>query len=385
MTDMNVKKASGFFLAGLLGLVGGTNGVFAQQKGSKPVTDSVVVFEPVAGRYSSLRIPALVISKKGTLLAFAAGRIESGSDWADMDLLLKRSEDKGKTWGDIQVVAKRDGKTPTDNPVPIVGSDGVIHLVYQRDYARAYHISSSDDGLTWSEPKDITPTFDAFKPEYDWKVIAPGPGHGIQLKNGRMVIPVWLANSDKLTPHRSHRPSRVASIYSDDQGKTWKRGAMVPDLEGFKNPSETMAVELKDGSVMLSIRNESDKRRKGLSYSKDGATNWSSPTYEDDLFESICMSSIIRHPKKKGVLLFSNPDSEHITKHPMENLTIKMSKNDGKTWPIEKVLNPGSSAYSDLAVDADGTIYCIYETKVTAKGKELKLILKKFTLDWLTK
>jgi sialidase-1 len=383
---MNVKKVSVICLAGLLGVAGFISGFAdAPKHSAKDIKDSVVVFEPAAGKYSSLRIPALVISKKGTLLAFAAGRIESGSDWADMDLLLKRSEDKGKTWGEIQVVAKRDKMAPTDNPVPIVGSDGVIHLIYQRDYARAYHISSKDDGLTWSEPNDITPVFDAFKSEYDWKVLAPGPGHGIQLKNGRMVIPVWLANSDKMTPHRSHRPSRVAVIYSDDQGRTWQRGGMVPEAEGFINPSETMAVELKDGSVMLSIRNESTKRRKGVSYSKDGAGNWSGPTYEDDLFESICMSSIIRYPKKKGVLLFSNPDSENIPKYPRENLTIKMSKNDGKTWPVEKVLNPGSSAYSDLAVGDDGTIYCIYETKVSPKGKELKLVLKTFTLDWLTK
>src|SRR3546814_266903 len=100
--------------------------------------ESVAVFEPVPDQYSSTRIPALVVTEKGTLLAFAAGRIENASDWADMDLLLRRSDDSGETWGPIQVVAERAGGKPTDNPTPIVGKDGTIHLVYQRDYAYAY-------------------------------------------------------------------------------------------------------------------------------------------------------------------------------------------------------------------------------------------------------
>ena len=330
--------------------------------------EPVTVFEPVPDQYSSTRIPALVVTPKGTLLAFAAGRIESASDWADMDLLLRRSDDGGETWGPIQVVAPRAGGKPTDNPTPIVGKDGTIHLVYQRDYAYAYYTQSTDDGLTWSPAVNITPTFEAFKGEYDWKVLAPGPGHSIQLESGRLLVPVWLANSDKIKPHRSHHPSRIATIYSDDNGKTWQRGAMVPDVEGFKDPSETMAIQLPDGRVMLSIRNESDRRRKGISFSKDGISGWTAPTYDEALFEPICMSSIIsaRH-REKDYLLFLNPDSEDIPKHPRENLTLKVSADNGKTWSIERVVHAGISGYSDIAVGDDGTIYCLYETKENPK------------------
>jgi len=347
--------------------------------------EGIKVFEPKSGAYSSTRIPALVLTKKGTLLAFAAGRIESASDWADMDLLVRRSEDGGNTWGPIQVVAERAGSKPTDNPTPIVGADGTIHLLYQRDYAYAYYTQSTDDGLTWSPAVNITPTFDAFKEDYDWKVLAPGPGHSIQLENGRLLVPVWLADSDKLKPHRSHRPSRIATIYSDDNGKTWQRGALVPDAEGFKNPSETMAVELPDGRVMLSIRNESEKGRKGVSYSKDGISDWTTPSYDEGLFEPICMSSILATPYKgTDYLLFLNPDSENIPKHPRQNLTLKVSADNGKTWPVEHVVNEGISGYSDLAIGPDGTIYCLFETKLNPKDS-WSLVLKRLTLDKLVK
>src|SRR5690606_25353809 len=345
----------------------------------------IAVFKPEPGQYSSTRIPALVLTKKGTLLAFAAGRIESASDWADMDLLLRRSEDGGQTWGAIQVVAARAGGKPTDNPTPIVGNDGTIHLLYQRDYAYAYYTQSTDDGLTWSPAVNITPAFDAFKKDYDWKVLAPGPGHSIQLTNGRLLVPVWLANSDNLEPHRRPRPSRIATVYSDDNGKTWHRGELIPDKEGFKNPSEPMAVQLADGRVMLSIRNESEKRRKGVSYSKDGISGWTTPTYDEGLFEPICMSSIItaRH-EGKDYLLFLNPDSENIPRHPRQNLTLKISADNGQTWPIEKVVHDGISGYSDLAVGPDGTIYCLFETKSTPQDG-WTLVLKRLNMAELIK
>lgn len=346
-------------------------------------TDTTTVFEPKEGQYSSMRIPALVMTQQETLLAFAAGRMESASDWADMDLVMKRSEDGGKTWGPLQVVAQQAGGKPTDNPTPIVGNDGVIHLVYQRDYAYAYYTRSIDDGLTWAPPTNITSAFEAFKSVYDWKVAAPGPGHSIQLRSGRLVVPVWLADSDRLIPHRSHRPSRIATIYSDDNGETWLSGEMVPDVDGFKNPSETMAVELEDGRVMLNIRNESEVRRRGISFSPDGISGWTQPTYVAALFEPVCMGSIVRthHPEKGNILLFVNPDSKDLPKHPRANLTIKVSFDDGKTWPVAKVLDAGVAGYADLAVGADGQVYCLYETREDVPGKGLRLVIRRIDLD----
>ena len=355
------------------------------QKHIKVESTSIPVLESEDHPYSSLRIPAIIVTQKGTLLTFAAGRIDSGSDWADMDLVMRRSIDGGETWEPLQVIAQREGKTPVDNPTPIVGKDGRIHLIYQRDYARAFYTSSIDDGKTWSAPKDITSAFDEFKNDYDWKVLAPGPGHSIQMANGRFIVPVWLADSDVETPHRSHRPSRIATIYSDDNGTTWKRGELIPDVPGFKNPSETMAVELIDGRVMLNIRNESTKRRRGVSYSEDGISGWTEPEYVEELFEPICMASIIRVDGLKGdqsYLLFVNPDSKEIPKHPRANLTVKLSADEGKTWPVTHVLNEGVSGYSDLAVDKNGIVYCLFETR-NDQAKGLSLHLKKFDIQTL--
>lgn len=355
----------------------------------QPLFDSTIVFEPKEGAYASVRIPALVVTPKGTLLAFAEGRVGSASDWAEMDLIMRRSTDGGKTWEANKVVSPRQGISPNGNPAPIVDKEGNIHLVFQRDYAVAYYTTSTDDGITWSSPVDITYAFNAFRPEYNWKVLASGPGHAIQLKNGRLLVPVWLADSEKLQPHRSHYPSCVATIYSDDSGKTWKRGAIVVDNSPkIKNPNETMAVELEDGRVMLNIRNPSDIHQRAVSYSPDGISNWSEVTFDEELYEPVCMASIIKVSAKdkggKSRMLFVNPDTRNDPKPPRQNLTAKLSYDEGKNWTVQKVINPGASGYSDLAVGADGTIYCLYETNTVSKGFNYSLVLKRFNVAWLT-
>lgn len=349
--------------------------------------DSTIVFAPKAGEYASMRIPALVISKKGTLLAFCEGRINNASDWGDMNLLLRRSEDGGKTWGEYQIIAAKKAGEPAGNPAPVVAADGTIHLLYQRDYARAYHTQSTDDGLTWSVAEDITATFDRFKPTYNWKVLATGPGHAIQLKNGRLLASVWLADSDKLQPRRSHGPSAIATIYSDDNGKTWNNGVIAADnTPEFKNPNENMAVQLNDGSVMLNIRTGSPVHRRGILYSPDGISNWSKPVYDTALFDPVCMASIIKVPLKnnKNALLFINPDSRDIPKNPRRNLVAKLSYDEGKTWPVQKVLAAGAAGYSDVTVAPDGTIYCLYETN-DGKDWNYTLMLKRFRKENLFK
>ncbi|ACU04427.1 Exo-alpha-sialidase [Pedobacter heparinus DSM 2366] len=357
-----------------------------KQNISRSGLDSTLVFTPDK-TYTSMRIPALVITQKGTLLAFCEGRIGTASDWADMDLLMRRSTNGGKTWEPHVIIAAKKTGEPTSNATPIVDKDGTIHLLYQRDYARAYYTFSKDDGKTWSKAADITYAFDAFKPEYDWKVLAPGPGHSIQLKNGRLLVPVWLSNPAKMLPRRSHAPSCIATIYSDDLGHTWKRGAIIADNNpDFKNPSETMAIQLKDGRVMVNIRNVTEKHRRGLSYSKDGISGWSKPVFDEELFEPVCMATITRLPEKLGGgMLFINPDSRDIPKYPRKNLTARISNDEGQSWPVKKVIDTGTSGYSDVAVGADGTIYCLYETNSNpGRNFNYSLVLKRFSLNWLT-
>ncbi len=166
------------------------------------------VFRAGEGGYRTYRIPALALTRKGTLLAACAARLDGFNDWVNIDTMLRRSTDGGKTWSPQEVVTD-DGRNVVDNATFLVDPQSdTVYLLYQINYARAYLKTSTDEGATWSAPREITGAFEKFRDRdgFDWKVLAMGPGHGIVLANGRFVVPVWLS-----TQH-SHRPSISATI-----------------------------------------------------------------------------------------------------------------------------------------------------------------------------
>lgn len=316
------------------------------------------LFRSGEGGYVTFRIPGIVAQGK-TVLAYAEARKDFG-DWSDIDIVLRRSTNNGHTWSPVRVLVE-SGTQTVNNPVAIAGAKrGHIHFLYCLNYARAFYMRSEDGGLTFSKPVEITQSFEAFRPAYNWNVIATGPGHGIQLRNGRLIVPVWLSNGGK-----RHRPSRVSTIYSDDNGRTWLAGDIVPD--GLVNPSETYAVQLKDGRVLLNIRNESPTHRRALSISANGATNWSAPVFEEKLLEPVCMASLVRHPR--GGLLFTNPhnleatyvDASKTINRDRKRLTLQFSPDDGQSWPHSQLIEEGLSGYSDIAVPSSGAILILYE------------------------
>ena len=362
------------------------------------------------------RIPGAVVTRAGTVLAYAEGRRRSRSDWGSIDVLRRRSEDGGKTWGPVQHIAhhgaavtrnpvaiERKQGEPDDitvnNPVAIVDRrSGAIHFLYCVEYARVFYQRSDDDGKTFSRAIEITSVLDTFRPEYAWRVVATGPGHGIQLKNGRLVVPVWLALG---TTGNGHKPSLAATIVSDDQGATWKRGEIaLPDTSEWICPSETIVVQLADGRVQLNARSLSKANRRLVTTSPDGSSRWTMPEFHDQLKEPICMASIVRFSEAtdggRNRILFANPDNlvQSNGKAPepgmsgaRRNLSIKLSYDETKTWPVNKVLEPGSSAYSDLAVLADGTMLCFYErsdTDAATRSRKDYLTVARFNLEWLT-
>jgi len=365
---------------------------------AEPFFDKVTVFPPGLNEVARYRIPGIVVTTQGTVLAYSEARKNNSADWGEIEIHLRRSSDGGKTWEAGKHIAhhgarlegnprKKEGgerEQTVNNPVAIVDREtGAVEFLYCINYARCYSMRSTDDGLTWSAPVDITATFEPFRQHYDWKVIATGPGHGIQIKSGRLVVPIWLAYGNV----GDHKPSAAATIYSDDHGKTWKAGDLsLPNEGDFGDPNETMLTELSDGRVMLVSRSVSKANRKLITTSADGATGWSKPEFHDQLWEPICMASIIAHPSKPGTLLFSNPHTLALDKDGIEipagrgkreNLCIKLSRDDGKTWSVNKVLDPGKAAYSDLAVLPDGTVLCLYEA-------DTSIDCARFNLEWVT-
>lgn len=360
-------------------------------------------------------IPGIVVTAKGTVLAWCEARKRSAgvSDWDDIRILMRRSTDDGKTWSAPTSIANVEGPKaknpfalkmknvdPNDvtynNPVMIADKDGTVHMLFCLEYMRVFYQRSDDDGLTFSKPVEITAAFDAFKRDYDWKVLATGPNHSIQLKTGRLVVPVWLSTG---TGGNAHRPSVTATIYSDDQGKTWKAGDIaVPCTDEWINPNETVVIELNDGRVMLNVRSESKTHRRLITTSKDGATGWSTPKFDDALLEPICMAGIVRYNHGgQSAILFSNPhnlDKEKGAPEPgknrdRKNVSVKLSRDEAQTWTVNKSIEPGPSMYSDIAVTQAGTILCFYGRSGDSKGVAAfaggRLTVARFNLEWLMK
>lgn len=379
---------------------------------AQPMLEKTDLFEAASRGYNIFRIPGIAVTAKGSVLAYAEARKSDRGDWGPIDIVMRRSTDKGKTFSEAKVIAQVDGpkqKNPValaqnlarpddvtyNNPVAIPDrKPGVVHFVFCLEYARAFYMRSDDDGQTFSKPVEITQAFEPFRKEYDWKVLATGPGHGIQMKNGRLVVPVWMSTG---TGGHAHRPSVASVIYSDDQGRTWKPGEIaVPNTEETVNPSETMAIQLADGRVALNVRSESKTHRRLVTYSRDGARKWTKPEFQQQLVEPICMASLTRLSQKpaRNRILFSNPDNlgradgkeEAGKNRDRRNLTVKLSYDEGRTWPVSKPLEPGLSGYSDLATGADGTIYCLFERggKQGDHFKTVALTLARFNLEWLT-
>lgn len=346
--------------------------------------------------YDTYRIPGIVVSSRGTVLAYAVARrhLQDG-DWSDSDIMLRRSVDGGKSWEPSKKIAG-DSHGVTDNPVAIASrKKGVVYLLYQHNYARIFYMRSKNDGASFSKPVDITSVLDSLKSQFAWTVVALGPGHAIELRSGRLLVPVWLAEGVQTgNGRRRHAPSAITTLYSDNHGKTWKHGDLIArNSSELPNPNEFQLIQLADGSVMANIRNGDKRHRRAVATSPDGISHWTQPQLDEQLYDPICAASIARYsarPKDaRNRILFSNPDSESLSdaerssKGLRRNLTLKMSEDEGKTWPVSRVLQRGSAGYSDIAVAPDKTIYVIYEGIQGPTGKADSITVLHFGLPWL--
>ncbi len=311
--------------------------------------------------YHTFRIPAIVKSNEGTLLAFCEGRKLSGSDTGDINLILRRSTDGGTTWGNI-ITVWDDGVNTCGNPSPVVdpvtgrihllmtwnhGSDGKSAGDFNKDGAtidtrRVWYTCSDDDGLTWATPKEITSSVK----KDNWGWYATGPCHGIVLTKspyeGRIVIPCDY--NQKGGSGYSH------VIYSDDRGSSWKIGGEV------KGGNESAVAEMEDGRLIITCRAGNGKRL--IAYSADGGETFSSAAANSSLPDPRCQGTILSARKDgQGVLLHCNCSNPSARTH----LTLKGSSDYGATWCGGQTIWESFSAYSDITLINDGVVGVLYE------------------------
>ena len=366
------------------------------------------LFEARTGGYHVYRIPGLTVTRNGVVLAYTEARQGRGGDWDPIDIRMRRSEDGGLTWEPpFTAIDHRDfdAEQPVNNFNCIASSDtGDVHAVFCQDYARAYYTRSTDDGQTWQSPVEITDVFEQFREHYPWRVIAIGPGHGIQLTTGRLIAPVWMSDGSSQefgADKRGHRPSEVAAIYSDDSGATWHASDMIVRNEPrFRHPNETCVVQLSDGTVLFNSRTESHHHRRIVTTSPHGSGQFSEPRFDEALLEPICFGSIVSVPGT-GNILFANPGVLERTMpggpkdrgigpgetgriYDRKYLTIRLSRDDCASWTVARRLEHGPSGYSDLTALPDGTVLCLYECGLVDRMFDDRYLrLARFNVEWV--
>ncbi|TWU39637.1 sialidase family protein [Novipirellula artificiosorum] len=338
------------------------------------------------------RIPSLVVTKKGSILAFTERRLGL-HDHAQNDIVLKRSTDNGKSWSD-EIVAFEDGMHSINDPLTVQLDNGRILLMFARfPYGRharnagwikvadlgyddpttnvlTFLCHSDDDGLTWSKPVDISRQV---KPPHLVNVNTPGAM--IQLSKGphkgRVITGLWGALPEEIDGERQWQ---VVVAYSDDNGETWKRTEPLKDESGKGFPNECQVAEAANGDIVLISRNQEGVNFRKKAISRDGGATWGPLNIDQGLPSVACMGSVVKGPVKADGswdLWASFPSNTG-----RENGQIVVSKDNGQTWQIVKVI-PGAFAYSVLQVSADQTcLLCFYE----AANREERLIVIPFSV-----
>jgi len=349
----------------------------------------VTVFKSGDDGYASYRIPAIVKNQNGNLVAFSEGRVDHAGDYGNVDIVYKVSQDNGKTWGPLQIAVDYD-KLQAGNPAPVVDlldptyPDGRIFLFYNtgnghegdvrkgKGLREVWYVVSEDGGKTWSESVNITtqahrpkqPQINsAYNFSEDWRTYANTPGHGFQFVSGPNKGRIYIAgNHNAGDPQPKNKDWNAHAYYSDDHGKTFKLAEKVP----YPGTNESLAAQIGDNAVYMTSRNQQlSPKQRVISVSNDGGETWVSSAPDPNLPDPINQASVLSWKKGKNfILAHSNAADEQ----DRDNLTLRLSKDQGKTWYFNKVVAKAPegykgaySAYSDLVLINKNTIGVLYE------------------------
>lgn len=322
--------------------------------------EPTLLFDSGKEGYPRYRIPSLALLPGGTLLAVCEGRVTGKGLTGDIDLVARRSRDGGMTWTDLATIVD-DGVETLGNPCLVVDQQkSRVWLAYTRslgrdteeeivagtsgDYTRVFVTSSDDDGVTWSKRREITDTVR----RSDWTWYGTGPGLGLQLREGRLVVPSYHATA-KTGVYRSHM------VYSDDHGQTWQRSKPIGN-----DCSECHVVATANGDLVLNSRTTVGPDQRTVARSQDGGVTWTNVRHEPLLYDSHCQACVISLPATDQLparWLFTHPAGPD-----RRNLTARVSYDDGVSWPQSHLIQTGDSQYSCLALLPDGHIGCLYES-----------------------
>ena len=348
------------------------------------------------------RIPAIVETANGTLVAIADQR---GAELGDLpniiSIVAKTSTNGGQTWSSMKTIAQGNssaGTTYGDAAAVYDEVTGKIITVFvgNENYGgncvglwasnssfplRLYKSESSDNGATWTTPVDISN--DIYNSIYGsrsyWIGMFAGSGSAVQLKKGdkagRLMFVVAARNNSTWGGTMSNY-----AVYSDDHGATWK----VSTNAACANGDEAKIVELSNGDLLMSIKNR-NKGYRLMAKSTDQGVTWTTASENATLMDPACNGDVVSYTTADGkyYLLHSMPGSSSTR----ENVTVYLSSDDGKTWPIKRQIYSGYSAYSALEVLNDGTIGIVVEEGKWDSGLPgsdgFNLAYYNFTLDWL--
>ncbi|MBX7257816.1 MAG: SUMF1/EgtB/PvdO family nonheme iron enzyme [Candidatus Hydrogenedentes bacterium] len=344
------------------------------------VPEIVDVFVAGSEGVNTYRIPSMLLAPDGTLLAFCEARKESQDDASPTDMVLRRSVDGGRSWLPTQVLVHGIGNEALMNPCAVVDrATNTVLLACMKankigpNRNQHFLLLSQDNGQTWSEPMDIGDRIANYNDSF-----VPGPGVGIQMQSGRLVIPGYAGTPDEVLEENFY--SRV--LYSDDHGQNWTLGAPVPQFS-----DESQAVELRDGSLMLNVRGNMGMSCRGVAISENGGETWSRFYWDRALKECPCEASLIRYgcdeKDGKNALLFANPDNSGECYGILERtkMTVRASFDEGKTWPVKRLLHPGPSSYSTMVRLPDGDIGILFEGGEKHRREWIRFA--RFSMAWL--